>query len=373
MTSRIIYVANVRMPTERAHGLQIVKMCEAFSSAGAAVTLVVPRRKNLITADPFEFYGIPKSFEIRWLPVWDLVSWGYLGYVIEAISFAFATIRIPVQKTDILFTRDIFSTLLFSFRTRNVFYEMHNFPRSGLWFWRLTLKRMRGIISTNKWKADQLILQFGFSKNRIISFPNGFDPTEFVGLSPASFRFSAERPVILYTGNLFGWKGADILARAAKILPTYDFVFIGGSPREYEDFRKKFGSYANIHLLGRRPHNEIPRYLATADILALPNSAQDPESVYSTSPIKLFEYMASGKPIVAADLPAIREIVSEEEVFFFRPDDPESLAEKMKEVFQNLEFGEGKAKAAKIKVSQYTWDHRARAILSFLVRHVSTQ
>ena len=88
--SALVYITNARMPTEKAHGLQIMKTCEALVRAGHELTLVVPRRRNSIPADPFAYWNIPKLFPIRLLPTLDLIRYGRLGFLVQAFTFALA-------------------------------------------------------------------------------------------------------------------------------------------------------------------------------------------------------------------------------------------------------------------------------------------
>lgn len=100
----LLYVANARIPTEKAHGIQIMKMCEAFSNLGINLELVIPKRK--IKEDPFVFYGITKRFIIKRLPVIDTYGSGLLGYWLAAFSFAISSFFIPcLNRGDYLFSR----------------------------------------------------------------------------------------------------------------------------------------------------------------------------------------------------------------------------------------------------------------------------
>ena len=119
-------------------------------------------------------------------------------------------------------------------------------------------------------------------------------------------------------------------------------------------------------MAGQRPYSEIPLWLKAADILILPNSAQSEESRYATSPIKLFEYMASGVPIASSDLPSIREIVSEKEVYFFEPDNTVKLATAVKSILQNYAAASMRVASAFEKSRKYSWEMRAKFILSFV-------
>src|SRR3989344_2146866 len=88
---KLIYLANIRLPTEKAHGAQIMKTCEALVELGHDVELVVPDRASIISEDPFVYYGLTTRFPVRRLPVYDTIGeYGKLGFYIESFSFAYA-------------------------------------------------------------------------------------------------------------------------------------------------------------------------------------------------------------------------------------------------------------------------------------------
>jgi len=123
---KILYIANIRMPTEKAHGIQIMKMCEAFADLGHEVILVVPYRFNHIKDNPFEYYGVTKNFKIKRLPSVDLVIFGKIGFLIQSISFAkFALLYSIFYKADIIYSRDEVLVIFLSFLHRNIFWESH--------------------------------------------------------------------------------------------------------------------------------------------------------------------------------------------------------------------------------------------------------
>src|SRR4051812_17441384 len=102
---KIQYVTNVRMPTEKAHGIQIAKACEAFARAGNEVKLIVPRRRNPIMESPFAYYGIEPNFAIHTCFAVDSVSWGKAGFLLETCSFALSALRV-VWKDELVYGRD---------------------------------------------------------------------------------------------------------------------------------------------------------------------------------------------------------------------------------------------------------------------------
>ena len=372
--TKLLYIANIRLPTPRAHGLQIIKMCEAFADAGAEVLLAIPDIKGASDSDPYAYYGVRKNFVIRRFPALNWLFLGFLGYWLRVLTFAFSLVisgRNKWKSHDVIFSRDIFSALLISYFRRGVFFEMHDWPQRGYWFWGLALRRMDGIISTNSWKAEKLHLVFGMPREKILVCPNGFDPNLFKindsqEILRKRFNLPVNKKIVLYSGQLYGWKGVEIMAEAARLYPETFFIFVGGAGRDFDIFKNKFGGLKNIIMAGQRPYSEIPLWLKAADILILPNSAQSEESRYATSPIKLFEYMASGVPIASSDLPSIREIVSEKEVYFFEPDNTVKLATAVKSILQNYAAASMRVARAFEKSRKYSWEMRAKFILSFV-------
>ncbi|GMU25359.1 MAG: hypothetical protein AMXMBFR16_02640 [Candidatus Uhrbacteria bacterium] len=372
----VLYIANARMPTEKAHGLQIANMCRALAEHGMDVTLVVPKRKNPIQEDAFRYYGIEPSFQIRYIWSWDLIgSLGVIGFWIQQITFSFSAWRAcrNFSAQDSVFSRDIFAAWLLSFGKRKVIFEMHRYPERFVGMWKRLLRRMNGIVSTNQWKAEKIERVMGYPKERIRVLPNGFDSSMFSAhQSQTKLREVLQLPpnqtIVLYTGHLYDWKGAHVLADAARFATNILFVFVGGTPQDIERFKKEYRHTPNIFLVGHRPHREIPKYLHSADILVLPNSAKSHESQFSTSPIKLFEYLAAAKPIVASDLPSIHEILGDTNAVFVEPDNPGELAKGILHLIGQSDLAQRMAQANKVLSASYTWDRRAGAIMEWIQR-----
>lgn len=379
MTMTVLYIANIRFPTEKAHGLHIVKMCQALARSGADVKLVVPKRKNVIFGDVFEYYGVEKKFDIEYLPVVDCVGAGFFGYWVTQLSFILSLLRRKYNKIeDMILTRDEWSGWVLAAVGFRVFYDMHGFPVKWMCLWKRSMQRMRGIICTNGWKIEQCHNIFGIDYKKMVLARNGFDPKLFcVNISKEEARervgLPLDKNIVLYSGHLYDWKGVDTLARAASFCGQGAiFVFLGGSVREINEFAKRVDLCDNILVLGQKSHREIPLYLKAADVLVLPSSRRSSNprfidySLFDTSPIKLFEYMASRRPIVASDLPSLREVLNEKNAIFAESDNPEDLAQAIEKVLKDRESGEELSEQAHRDVQQYTWDNRAKIVLDFI-------
>ena len=365
---RLVYLANIRLPTERAHGLQIMKMCEAFAREGYAVTLIVPTRHNKIQEDPYSFYSVAKTFDIVYVKSPDLIRFGPIGFVLMSWIAGFLSVRQAFGiGFDWIYSRDG-RTLWFLSKKTKFIWEAHD--DGDHWWKRKVLKNCSGLVTLNK-ATQELHERFASPDTRVHIAPSPVSLEDFAidkGKEEirGEFNLSLDKKIILYAGHLYPRKGVDTLAEAAKQLPEYDFVFIGGTASDLVRFRGQYGDVGNIKILGHKLHKEVALYLKAADLLVLPNSAKDTLSLLYTSPIKLFEYMASGVPILSSDVPSAREVLDESVSYFFEPDSVSDLVRAITGVFATTSEAETKAHKALIEVKRYSYAMRAKGILDFM-------
>jgi glycosyltransferase involved in cell wall biosynthesis len=369
---KILMIANIRLPTERAHGIQIMKTCEALSRNGAEIELVVPKRINTIKEDVFSYYGINKNFSINYLTSSDLINWGRIGAAIQALTFALSCVFLATKsKSDVLYSRNLLPLFILSFvpgLRKKLVWESH----MGHWgFMASRVVAKSPLIVITHGLANFYIAK-GIPQNHIHVSPDAVEIEMFdIPISKAEARFKlgwpTDKKIVLYTGHLYDWKGAHILAEAGKEFKTdTEIIFVGGLEGDIVDFKKQFGGIESVKILGKKPHKDIPLMLKAADVLVLPNSAKREISSRFTSPMKLFEYMAAQRPIIASDLPSLREVLDEKSAVFFIPDDPHSLAGAIKKLLSNTDLMNELAKKGRENVQSYTWDSRTKNIITFL-------
>ena len=374
---KITYIANARIPTEKAHGIQIMKMCEAFAKNDVEVELIVAQRFNrpFKNIEPFEYYGIKYPFKLKKLFSVDIMFLeniiGPLGVWIQSFSFAlFIGLYMLFKKTDIIYSRDLFSLWLLSFFKNNFVYEAHSFPKKFFLYKRIFRKAKAIVVITQRLK--NVFIQKGINGNKILVAPDGVDLEEFdVKKSQKQCRRKLNLPldkkIVLYTGHLYEWKGVQTLAKAAKFFEeNVLIVFVGGTEEDISKFKTQNSKLKNVLIVGHRPHLEIPYWLKAADVLVLPNSAREKISQYWTSPMKMFEYMASQRPIVASDLPSIREILNENNAVLIKSDNAEALTEGIDRVFKNPDLSDRIAEQTYQDVQSYSWSKRVQKIIDFL-------
>ena len=363
----IIYVTDARLPTEKAHGLQIMKTCEALAAAGNELTLLAPRRRNDITRDPFDYYEIATRFPLRKLFSIDLVRFGRVGFLIQECSFALsAALAIPASGYDAVYGRDeIVLAILSLCGARHIIWESHD----GAWnyFARLVARRSKRMVVVSNGLRD-FYIGHGVPSEKISVIPNAIDAEEFSNPeskseSRARLGLPADAKIAMYIGRLDGWKGTDTLIEASQMLRDIKVAVIGGAASQAEELRTK---YPDVIFLGYRPYSELPDNQSAADVLVVPNTGKSEISTRFTSPLKLIAHLSSGRPIVASDLPSIREIGGSDAALLVPADDPQALADAIRKVIADPEFGDALSRNARTRSSAYTWAARAEAIGNLL-------
>jgi len=368
---KLIYIANARMPTEKAHGVQIMKMCQAFALSGLDVELVLPWRFNKIKEDVFEYYGVEKNFKIKKIFSLDLVPLEIprLGFWIQSLSFnLFSFFYLIFKQADIFYSRDSFSLYCISFFRKNLVCEVHAVPGSFSLHKRVFKKTRAIIVITGKIKEE--LIRRGISAEKILVASDGVDLEDFdIEVSKAEARNKLNLPldkkIVLYAGLFDKWKGYLTLLETSRFFEKeVKLVMIGGTEKQVEKLRKE---YPDVIFLGYLPYTSLPLNQKAADVLVLPNSGKEKVSKYWTSPLKLFSYMASERPIVASDLPSLREVLNENNALLVKPDSPKELAQGIKQVLENTDFSVKISAQAHQDVRFYSWINRTEKIVNFIL------
>jgi len=377
---KMLYISNSRIPTEKAHGIQIMKTCAAFAKHSVNLTLILPNRKNpeFKNINPFDYYKIKNKFEIKKIkslnPHWlmKLPNGIYIKFQILFFinSLFFYLLKIKHNNKLTLYTRDeyLLPTLLkFS---NKVIWEAHTLPKNTKYYKKYWQKCYKIITITNGLKNE--LINHGLAKEKIAVISDGVDLNVFNFTdSKLQIRQKLNLPInqkiIMYTGHLYNWKGVQTLADTSEYLDNNCcIIFVGGTEDNIKKFKEKNKHLNKLIILGQFPHHKIPAYLKSADVLVLPNSSEDKRSKFWTSPLKMFEYMAAEIPVIAAALPSVKEILNENNALFFKPDNSQDLATKIKYVLDNPNKAQKLAKQAKQNVQHYTWQKRAEKIINFI-------
>jgi glycosyltransferase involved in cell wall biosynthesis len=173
--------------------------------------------------------------------------------------------------------------------------------------------------------------------------------------------------IVAYAGHLYTWKGVDLLLEALALVPDARGLIVGGHAAEPDLARvralaERLGIAGRVTFTGMIEPARVPGLLRTATILALPNPASAISNRF-TSPLKLFEYMAAGRPIVASDLPSIREILHDErDALLIAPGDATAFAAAIRRLIAEPETAGRMGRAAAALAPQYSWSRRAERL-----------
>lgn len=389
---RIRYFADIRFPLERANGVQTMETCHALARRGHGVHLVVRPDSHAPARDPFAYYGLPRIADLAVEPVPAPASPALrrLGYLAQVLRHS-----VGADDVDVIVTRDLAVASLLAFFPRAMrpplVYESHGFApvvsaalpdllshaeaatsaktkrleRRERHVWR----RADGYVTITTGLRDELIARFGARDGVAVVADGARVPAVMPPLANAVRGYAA--PVIGYAGHLYPWKGVDILLHAMARLPDARALIVGGLAGEpdLERVRALAGTLApgRVTCAGHVEPPQVAERLQEADVLVIPNPPTTISAAY-TSPLKLFEYMASGRPIVASDLPALREIlVDGENAVLAEAGSAEALAVALRRVLDDRGLAARLAARAFAQVQDYSWDRRAERLEAVLL------
>lgn len=367
---KIFILFHGRFPSEKAAALYAAEHAKSLS-VHVPIVLLVPRRLGREKDTAHVHYNLPASMRVVYLPTVDLFQTPLrrIAFGVSYVAFScavFTYLLFTVKKSDIVDTNEALPALVATFVSRRVVYEVHDFPERFLWFYKILLRQVWRVLATNEWKNIQLQKEFCLPAGKIIMERNGVNMEQFAPGDRAQARrelgLAQDARMAVYTGHLYGWKGVETLAQAAALAPSIEVYFVGGTSEDVKQFKEKHGAVRNIHIVGQVPHAQVPLWLSAADVLVLPNTAKEEISAHYTSPMKLFEYMAAGRAIVASRIPSITEVLPEEGSFLVSPDDPEAMARAIRSACDNLAEAARRAAYARAAVLEYAWDKRAERL-----------
>jgi glycosyltransferase involved in cell wall biosynthesis len=211
-------------------------------------------------------------------------------------------------------------------------------------------------------------VQRGARATRVAVVPDGVDvemfaPTAVTGPNPYTQRHG---PHAVYCGHLYDYKGIPTILNAACLCPEVTWHLVGGDASDVARVRAEVERRRLPHVVvhGGKPYREMPSWMWHADVLLLPPEADHPSARW-TSPVKLGEYLASGPPIVASDIPGLRTWVAEPAVTWFRASDPSSLVSSVRAVFRmSAAEHEARRQAASRLAERFSYTQRARQLLA---------
>lgn len=402
----ILYLGGIDLPMPQARAVQTLHTAHGLARQGCAVTLAVGRAPREGLGEVLAEYGLGPEPNLRVLvlPTLRLPHLPIAAYVHPRLAawnwsyglaaMAAARLLPGGRRPRVVFARDPRLAQL-ALRARGwtrakVVYEVHELfstrarepvegsgdrpPTRTPRVRRLeegVFREAAGLITLTAACKRLLVTEFGMPGERILVAPDA------VAAVPPTLPPRADAdgpPTIVYAGQLYPWKGVGTLVRALALLPEARLRIVGGltaGDRHAEALRRlaeEQGVAGRIEFTGFLPHRQVAGAIAGARVAVVP-LPDNPMARYFTSPLKLFEYMAAGLPIVASDLPSLREVLRDgENALLVPPDDPAALAAALRRVLGEPALAERLRAQAHAEARGRTWEARARAIREFLIR-----
>lgn len=385
----IVILSDIRFPSPRANGIQVVKAAHALAARGRDVRLVVRQTDSRRTEDILPAFGVESSPKL----VVERLEVGHargasllprLRYLTQSLLLARNAAKVgafvvtrDLQLADLLLrvgcdrlTYESHAVEAVMYDERHQLYGLNDAPRPAkrkrienrerrVW------SGVRGFMATTHGILNTFERLFG-ARPRTTVIPNGCDvPKDRVFTAPS------EDGRVVYAGQLYPWKGVDVLVQAFARLNRGELVIAGGLQGEsdferVQDLARSLNLGNRVIFLGSLPQKDVANELARATVVAAPflKSAMTSEH---TSPIKAFEAMAAGRPLLISDTEAAREIVEDGRTgLVVAPGNVDAWTQALHRVLSDRALQMTLARAAFEKATQYSWARRAERVEEFL-------
>ncbi len=372
---KLLYITAQSFPAPKASTVQVMQMCAAFATSGIEVKLVAcaPETGQLSSTELRRYYDVPENFEIR----------QYRRARGPRASDRFQLRALWRERTEagLCYTRgrDVTAPLPALMLGMSACVEVHTPPASMRERWSLRLVRAhprgRLVMLTESLRAHYAS-GLSFGENHLVVAPDGVDLSRFNPTLPASEARKrlgmGAGPWVVYIGGLYRGRGLATLFRAVDDSPHQTMIVGGRTDAEITEWQNRARAAGNdkVHFVGYQSPAQVPMYLAAADILVMPyeEAIMTPSGENTAawaSPLKMFEYMAAARPIVATDLPIVRGVLRAEHNALLVPQgDANALRAALQRLFASPVLGQWWADMARAFVDKHRWAARARHILA---------
>jgi glycosyltransferase involved in cell wall biosynthesis len=370
---KIAIITNSRIPSLTANSMQAMKMCDALTQLGNELSVFAPAEtKPAAWEELARHYGLKNRFQINYLPSYrPFKRFDFVWY---------AHFAAKKFNADLFYTWLPQSAVFGLWGRAPVVLEMHanTAGHLGAWwvrqFWNVKGHKRLLVTTQALRKALERSTRIMFPDDAVLVAQNGVDHDRYQNLpNPAEARRQLnlkEGRTVGFTGHFYAGRGMNLLFDLARALSQVNFIWAGGTPEAVVEWRIKLDSVraANVTLTGFIENSRLPLVQAAADILLMPysnsisaSSGQDIAEVIN--PMKMFEYMATGRAIITADLPVIREVLDETRAVFCPPDNLEAWKSAIEDLLTDDNRRTGLASSARNESEKYTWLSRAHHAL----------
>jgi glycosyltransferase involved in cell wall biosynthesis len=364
---RILYLSTSYIPNRGADSVHVMRMCAALA-AHHEVELIAKTsatRHEPDVQDPFAFYGVPRLFKLTHLAR-PSVRGGGLVFSLQLAQF----LGRRAGRDRLVYSRDVTGAWIAATLGYRVCFEAHGIPRNRTHAFALARLMsspglVRLVVITRA--LGDVFREKGLIPRHadVVVAPDATNP---MSIPPPRDAISG-RLRIGYVGHVYPGRGVEVLLGLARRMPEHDFEIVGGEARGIAQWAAQNTS-PNLCFRGFTPPAQLPDVYGRYDVLLMPYQKQvrtrsGGESGRFMSPMKMFEYMATGRPIISSDLPVLREVLRDGDTALLVPaDDLGAWARAIERLAGDWRRAKEIGANARAKVlNSYTWAARARAVL----------
>lgn len=371
---KLAYLSNSKIPSREANSIHVMKMCQGLAQLGHEVTLLAPDVREGIEAgvvDIYGFYGVAYCFQVRKLPWRSFRGRGWIygweaGRLAKRMGFdaAFGRCLHACAAAARSSVPTVWDAHMLSFLQR--------WDERCLFRWMIGASAFKGMTTNCEALRRAILSRFPTMAKRIVAAHNGADALPD-HLEPADLGSSGGRPQIGYIGHLYPGKGFEVVSAVAARAPWADFHVVGGEQSIIDRLRSDRELPSNIFLHGFVPPAETERLCLAFDVLLAPYQTEvqiagGGETAAWMSPLKVFSYMAAGKPILCSDLPVLREVVQDgRNGILLPPENPDKWTIALKALMDDPNTRQRLgAQAYADFLARHTWQQRAAQVIACL-------
>jgi glycosyltransferase involved in cell wall biosynthesis len=345
-----------------AQSVQISSMCQAFYNALGHNNFKLISTKNKENEN--------KKSDYYWDKISLKTNFRYFEFSLKSIK------NVLKEKPTHIFTRDIAIAFIFSFFDIKVIYEAHKEPRTKtahILIERLKNKKNFLLVTISKTLKDYYINNYRFNDNKVFDYHDGVFLDKYDKLRNISkdtlrkeLNIPIDKIIIMHTGSLYPGRGAEHFETIIRNFSQVFFVQVGGSDEDIKKYKEYYKEYKNILFIAHQNNDILTKYQMSADLLFYPMTKAT-STYWCCSPMKMFEFMATGISILSSNIGSVKEVLNETNSIPFDPDDKTSIIIGVKFFLENKEDCEKKANKALQDINKkYTWEKRANEILEFI-------
>ena len=372
---KIACITTSQIPSRTANSIQAMKVCHALKQCGEDVKLWVPYFKNSNWSELKDLYGLQEEFPVEWIQFHK--SFKQYGFCWRTVQLA------KSWGADMIYTWALQSAVFAQYQNIPVVMEFHDFPMGtfGPKLFKRYVKHQAHSLTLCTTRALAQGLEeryhFSFEEDSLQIAPNGTDPQRYENLpAPRQARKQLgleEAITVGFTGHFYRGRGVDLLLEIASNLPHIHFLWVGGKEEHIQPWREELKSrkMMNVTLTGFIPNQQLPLYQAACDILVMPygkkiSGSSGGDIARVINPMKMFDYLASGRAIIASEIPIFHEVLSEETAVFCPPEDASAWVAAIRKLASDQNKRDKLARKAKQLSQQYSWSSRAQRTLSII-------